>query len=96
MITLADAERIREAFGPCSLVYECMSLREIVESVEDDCDGDVTAWIRIELDIQDIHDERWLGTIEDDNLHGTVLQETRELKAEIRNRLKEAGFPCDN
>lgn len=33
-ITLEQADRIRKAFGPCSSVYECMDLEDIVREAE--------------------------------------------------------------
>lgn len=55
-ITPATAVALRDAFGDCSVVYECMTTEEIVAGVSE-CDS-VEYWLQIRLDVESIFAER--------------------------------------
>ncbi len=69
MINALHAMRLREAFGPNSAVFECMTDAEIVNIVNDSREsykgysGDVEEWVEIEI----IVNKRMNGFNWDDN-----------------------------
>ena len=74
---LGTAEKIIECFGYCTVIGECYTPKELLESIE--YHGSVKEWLRIEFRVMPIRDER----------DGT--NEAKSIK-KIKARLKAAGI----
>jgi hypothetical protein len=83
-ITIETARELREAFGPCSAVYECMTPEEIVARIAEH--GTTREWIKLELDVEEIRADRQCFDGPE------PLHEWRRTEKEIRKRLKEIGY----
>lgn len=77
-LTLDEAKRLIEAFGSCTLLYECYEPSELVEieneTIDDEDRGNLAAIARSWLRIERVHWEqaghseaeinRWMGEVE--------------------------------
>lgn len=84
------AVKIRDAFGPCTIVGECYDVSEIVEELQ--ASESILHWIRMRLVCEDIHMDRELGTIEDDRQHQRTLNAWQMAREDIVERLKNLGY----
>jgi hypothetical protein len=83
-MTPERAKEILEAFGPCSNVYECMTVEEIVRDAADLSERE---WVEIMLQVEDIDRDRMLGTIDDPARHAAAVRESAEWIRGLRARL---------
>lgn len=80
--TLETFERVRQAFGPCSTIYECCSAKDLLldyeEHSERNPDDGLAEWIELQAKVEGIY---WERDLEAKNLGGCYTDE--ELVARI-------------
>jgi len=87
-LTFEQAKAIRQAFGPCTVVYECMDTRELVEEAADE--PDLSTFVESLLASEEIHLEQrgnqWSGENEE-QFRAEVAEDERFL-ADVRERVE--------
>ena len=86
MIDLKMAEKIRDAFGPCSSLYECWDLETIVERTNDE-GGSVSKFVKTQLVVESIVTERMMEGIEDPDERRDFREENRVFMEELKKRV---------
>ena len=87
-MTNEEAKRIIKAFGPCTTVYECKTPDDLCGDFPN---LDATEVAQIEFDCEDIRRDRDFGFMSDAE-RDSAVEEWREQKREIRDRLHAEGF----
>lgn len=84
------AARILEAFGPCTTLYECYTAREVAEELREA--ESILAYLGTAFTVEEIHMERSLYGIENEERHARAVQERKEILAGIKERLAALGY----
>lgn len=92
-ITKEKAAQIIDLFGPCTVVNECMEVDEVVQGIENHPEG-VWDWIRLKIEIEQIHLERDYSYLGDEfpEAHAKAIAEAKEMISGIESRFKAAGY----
>jgi hypothetical protein len=90
MDILEIARLIMDAFGPCTNVYECYTPHEIVAEMQEPGET-ILGWIEGQLDVEDILQDRYFGTLEGDR-HARAVKSWDEHRAAIVTRLRGIGY----
>lgn len=83
-MTLEEARQIREAFGPCTVVYEAMTIEEIVKDAADMTDRE---WVEIMVQVEEVDGERSHEWMEQEHDHSLALRGHQEHMKKLRERL---------
>lgn len=91
---LDTAQKIIDAFGPCTELYECSTAGEIVAEYGKETARDFAELMLSVLAIQqsrDIGSADW-SDINGDARHKSEIERARQIIVEIKQRLREAGI----
>jgi hypothetical protein len=84
------AQKIQEAFGPCSALYECMDLKEIQMSALRS-GFSLESWLELQITTEEIEAERSYAYLGDDpgnaERHRQAIRESEEMVQGIRERV---------
>ena len=90
--TIEDARSVLDAFGPCSVAFECMRPEDVLQEMRDD---QLTAaeWVVLQVDLEQIRHERELENMSSglDRVRSAQAFATRT--EATRDRLAALGFP---
>lgn len=98
-LTLEHATKVREAFGPCSIVYETMTPEELVKDwveahAAEDPPASIGAWVLGWLDVEEVHGDRALdarGASGEYDMEAEVREHQAWMR-ELQRRITEAGL----
>lgn len=86
-MTPDDAKKIRDAFGPCSVVYECMSLNEMIKDAADMTNKE---WVQIMMQVEEVTADRQNSALADtglDTAHRKSVEQSYLFLQAMRMRL---------
>lgn len=88
------AEKIQQAFGPCTSIFEAMTIDEIVEDYTGGRYQNLESYIQCQLDVESVCSERVIdaASYQEKTDLKAVKEEMVAFRADILRRLKEAGF----
>jgi hypothetical protein len=72
-----EAQKILDAFGPCTTLYECSSANDLVREAGDDFNS-LPEMLDCLLRVESIHDDRFIG-----GMHDAGVSEDWEIKTEV-------------
>lgn len=84
------AAKIHDAFGPCTVLYECSAPAEIAAELKEA--DSILGWLETAYAVEDITTERELYGVEDPERHRTLVESRRQYLAGIKERLAAIGY----
>lgn len=94
-ITVTEAKAIHEAFGPCTGVYECWEIDELIEDMRT-FKGTISEWLGIQLTCEGVTADRTQdaachqqesGAYPEDH-HKQVIEETNTFLGNLQERVE--------
>lgn len=83
-MTREQFEAIKEAFGPCTTLYECNEWEDISD---DDRSLSAAGFARLYLDIEDVYDDRDLGATREGVDIDAKIREYSKRRFDMKNRV---------
>ena len=93
-VSLEEAKRIQDCFGPCTTLGECWEPQDIVTTIAEKYRGNIRDFVRIQLECEEIRLERESSWLADEfpEAHAKAVKDAKTHLAAIKTRLREAGY----